>query len=386
MLKSKVCHITTVHALLDPRIFRKELGSLVKTGYDVGLIAQHDKNEIIDGVHVVALPKATSRLHRVMTLPIKALWLAIGLKADIYHFHDPELIPIGVVLRLLGKIVIYDVHEDYVTAMGVKDYMPKWLRKLMAFFIKVPERISRLFFTIVLAERYYKERFPQGEVLRNYPLLADMRAVQKRCDNMTDSLCRLIYTGNLTGDRGASIYAAIPQLGKDIEVYCVGNCPSKLAKEMADIAGSSSARLHIEGIDTHVPFSRILEYYGKHDWFAALAIFLPNPHSLRKELTKFYEYMMMGLPIIASNFPVWKSLIEKNCCGICVDPLNMNEIREAIDFLRQNPDVRKQMGGNGKRLAMEQYNWETESKKLLQLYEKLCINGQRQRDFGGVSL
>jgi glycosyltransferase involved in cell wall biosynthesis len=371
--KTKICHITTVHDPFDPRIFRKELMTLVGAGYDVSLIAQHKKNETVHGVNIIALPKPSGRLRRMITLSVRALWFGINQKADIYHFHDPELIPTGIVLRILGKRVIYDVHEDYVTAMGVKDYMPEWFRKLLALFIKVPESIGKLFFTIVLAESYYRERFPNGEVLRNYPLLADMRVVQKRCDKKIGSPCRLIYTGNLTSDRGALIYAAIPTFQKDIEVYCIGNCPSKVADAMEDIAGSNFSQLYIEGIDSHVSFDRILDYYEKHKWLASLAIFLPDPHSFRKELTKFYEYMMMGIPIIASNFPVWKSLIETNGCGMCVDPLNMNEIREAIEFLRQNPDAQKKMGENGKRLVTEQYNWETESRKLLQLYEKLCI-------------
>lgn len=380
----KVCHLTTVHSPFDPRIFRKELGSLVKAGYDVSLIAQHDKNETIDGVHVVALPKAAGRLHRMMTLPLKAFWLAIGLKADIYHFHDPELIPIGIVLRLLDKIVIYDVHEDYVTAMAVKDYMPRWLRNIIALLMRVPEGMSKWFFIIVLAETYYRERFPKGHILRNYPLLADMKTVNRKCDEKAESPCRVIYTGNLTEERGALIYANIPKLRSNVEVYCIGNCASKVADKMSVIVESNYSRLYIEGIDTHVPFNRILEYYGKYNWLAALAIFLPDPHSIRKELTKFYEYMMMGIPIIASNFSVWKTLIEKNECGICVDPLNMSEIAEAIEFLSQNPDVRKQMGENGKRLVMEQYNWETEGKKLLLLYQNLCRNSSPEQDLGGI--
>jgi glycosyltransferase involved in cell wall biosynthesis len=379
MRTTKVCHITTVHPVFDPRIFRKELRSLVNAGYDVSLIAQHEKNETIDGVHIVALPKTAGRLQRMITLPVKAFWLAISRKADVYHFHDPELIPLGIVLRLLGKIVIYDVHEDYVTAMAVKEYMPKWIRSFMAFFIRVPEVIGKLLFTVVLAEAYYRERFPEGHILRNYPLLSDMKLVSSKCEEQADSTCRLIYTGNLTEERGALIYANISKFIGGIEVYCIGNCPTEAADRMVDIAGLNSA-LYIEGVNARVPFDRILEYYGKYDWLAALAIFLPDPHSIRKELTKFYEYMMMGIPIVASNFPVWKTLVEKNECGICVDPLNLNEIRGAIDFLSRNPDTRKKMGENGKRLVMEKYNWETESRKLLHLYEQLCTNRLGEQD------
>jgi glycosyltransferase involved in cell wall biosynthesis len=141
---------------------------------------------------------------------------------------------------------------------------------------------------------------------------------------------------------------------------------------MLSLAGDNSSRLYIDGIDAYVPFSKILEYYSKESWLAGLAIFPPSPHYVNKELTKFFEYMAAGIPIIASNFPVWKNLIEGNECGICVDPLNPQEIANAIQYLIEHPDMTRQMGEKGRKAVLEKYNWETESKKLLQLYEQLC--------------
>jgi len=103
MRNKKICHITTVHPPFDVRIFHKECKTLVKAGYEVFLIAQHDKEEIVDEVEIIPLPRVKSRLKRMVILPAKTFLKALRLKADIYHFHDPELLPIGVLLKLINK-------------------------------------------------------------------------------------------------------------------------------------------------------------------------------------------------------------------------------------------------------------------------------------------
>ncbi|TVQ80521.1 MAG: hypothetical protein EA369_02245 [Bradymonadales bacterium] len=97
--------------------------SLAKKDFEVYLIAAaHDDSEI-DGVKIVAIKKWPNRILRMSLSPIELLWKALKLKASIYHFHDPELIPVGIALRLLGKRVVYDVHEDYVSSISQKAYL-----------------------------------------------------------------------------------------------------------------------------------------------------------------------------------------------------------------------------------------------------------------------
>ncbi len=119
-MKNKVCILTSVHPPFDVRIFHKEAKSLVKAGYDVTLIAQHDKEEIVDGVKIINLQKPRNRIER-MTKTVSELYQkALRVDADIYHFHDPELIPVGKALKKRGKAIIYDVHEDYYESIKLK--------------------------------------------------------------------------------------------------------------------------------------------------------------------------------------------------------------------------------------------------------------------------
>ena len=81
-----------------------------------------------------------------------------------------------------------------------------------------------------------------------------------------------------------------------------------------------------------------------------------------------FEYMAAGIPVVASNFPLWKEIIEENKCGICVEPANVEQISDAVNYLLNNPEEAQRMGANGRKAVEEKYNWNNEAKTLLQLY------------------
>src|SRR5690625_4836993 len=140
---------------------------------------------------------------------------------------------------------------------------------------------------------------------------------------------------------------------------------------MEAAAGAEKDRLNIEGMDQFIEKEVIEERYLERNWLAGIALFPPTEHYMKKELTKFFEYMNAGLPVICSDFPVWKDFIEAYACGIAVDPNKDEEIKAAIQYLRNNPDKAKQMGENGKRAVQEHLNWKTQEEKLVNWYDEL---------------
>lgn len=369
---TRVVHLTTVHDRSDPRIFRKECRSLARAGYDVTLVVSDGKgNETKDGVKILdAGPRPKNRLLRMTKATWKVCRLARKTGAQIAHFHDPELIPAGWLLRMRGKQVIYDVHEDYSTAALIKAYIPRPVRGILSWIIRHLEPALCKPFHIVIAEKYYAERFPKGLPVLNYPLLEDLAAGKADTPDLVDAP-RLLYTGNITEARGAYNHVNLLKLNPDVHLYMIGRCSPDLAKQLRQRAGKDKDRLYIVGEGEYVPFDTIISYYAAGGWTAGLALFPPSPHYLKKEPTKLFEYMAFGIPVLASNFPAWRDLVESSGSGLVADPGNPNALKDALSFLTESPEETRQMGERGKNSVLTTYSWEMESRKICSLYELL---------------
>jgi glycosyltransferase involved in cell wall biosynthesis len=362
----RIVHISTVHSAQDPRIRLKQLGSLRKHGFDAHLIsADHQDSPKSDGVKVFRIAeKESSRLKRMFVAAPLAVWRAFRTPASVYHFHDPELLPWAWLLLLRRVPVVYDVHEDYTLALSQKNYLPRMLRRWGMRGVGALEKILSRPFKVVLAEKCYKKRFPQGKTVLNYPPLALTDA-----KTALDPASRhLLYTGNLTPERGAFNMARLIAVSSDIEITLAGRCPRDTAESMRKIAGPGADRLHFTGLDRYVPFSEIQSIYSRSDWLAGIVLISDSPHYREKQLTKFFEYMAMGLPIIASDFPAWRHLIQDQGLGICVDPEDSAAVLKAVERLQDNPEETRAMGLHGRERVRDQYHWEREAKRLISLY------------------
>lgn len=373
--REKVVHLTTVHHPFDTRIYHKECVSLHKAGFDVSLIVPLEgkmPEEVIqtkEGIRLIATKKRKNRLARMLISTFDTYRIAKNEQADYYHIHDPELLWVGKLLKRKTNTVIYDVHEDYQTSLLQKDYLPKPIKKLFAKIYHQIEAFLIKQMDICLAEKYYQENYPTGQLILNYPVLNKDLISQERAEQpVADAI---IYTGNVTEERGSKLHALIPTIDSYVNVHIYGKCVKPIADEMKRIASNSEDRLHFTGIDQFVPREAIDQAYISKNWLAGMAIFPPSAHYERKELTKFFEYMTAGIPIICSNFPVWQAFIDKHKCGLTVDPNEPEQWQEALNFLRDNPIEREQMIENGRRAVLTELNWETEEEKLINWYQTI---------------
>ncbi|MDX8047089.1 glycosyltransferase [Gracilibacillus sp. S3-1-1] len=370
--KKNVVHLTTVHHPFDTRIYHKECLSLKEAGYDVTLIAPVDEQTKDQAeaskLNILPIKKHRNRWKRMLLGPLEVYKKAKKLKADVYHFHDPELIFVGWLLKTNNNKVIYDVHEDYYTSIMQKDYFAEPIKRIIG---KLYNRIERFLIKrmeLCLAEKYYHDRYGRGESILNYPIVNE-KLINKEIKHETTNE-QLLYTGNVSEVRGAYYHADIPKI-MDKHVYFVGKCPSDLADKMKEHAGVKQDFLHFDGIDQFVEREVIDNYYINQNWVAGLAIFPATEHYVKKELTKFFEYMSAGLPIICSNFPTWQAFIDKHQCGIAVDPENPQEWIDAVEFLQNNPIEAEAMGYNGRKAVLQELSWESQEKKLVSWYEQL---------------
>lgn len=371
----KIVHLTTVHHVLDNRIFFKQCVGLAKSGYSVVLIAPHNKAERIDGVQIEPLSISSSRVSRVLVGSWAALRSALTHRADVYQFHDPELIPVGLILKVLGRRVVYDIHEDYITSIAQKTYIPRLIRGVLSRLVGRSEQIASCAFELVIAEKYYRRRFPRAVEVLNYP--ADSPKVSRsasqvgRCSVGTQGSTpiRVLYTGGITIDRGALIHADIVNYLAEAEVHFIGRCSKSVAERIWSVAGPHRGRIRITGVDEHVPFQDIVAEYQSGHWVCGLALFPDTPHYREKELTKFFEYMAYGIPIVCSNFPTWSALMRSSKSGIAVDPSNRQEIASAVMRLANDDELWCRAASAGRAAVAERYTWGSQLDNLIALYE-----------------
>ncbi|MCC5829600.1 MAG: glycosyltransferase [Phycisphaeraceae bacterium] len=367
----RIAHLTSAHAHPDNRIFRKECRSIAAMGYEVTLVVPLDADQRVDGVKVAAVRRFSSRPLRMLLTPWLVLFKAWCLRSDLYHFHDPELIPIGLMLALTGKPVVYDIHEDYVTSIAQKPYLPRAARRLIAGAFGALERCCRQCFHTVIAERYYRRRFPEAVEVLNYPPRpesAEMLAAPQRSES---GRYRLLYTGTISEDRGAILMAALPAAIEEIEIHLIGRCDRGLIQRMKATAGPHADRLIFRNDGAFVEFAAIERVYREGHWLAGLALFPRTPHYIDKELTKFFEYMRYGLPVLCSDFPTWRRLIVADAaCGRTVDAEDVASIVRGIRALIDDPAGWERMARNGHRAARERFAWESQAEALAAVYQR----------------
>ena len=364
----RIVHLTSVHNALDNRVFEKECVSLAEAGFDTALVVPDDgPDRVVKGVRVLTVPKPRSRLARMTWTADRVVNRGIEERADLYIFHDPELIPQALRLRLYGMPVIFDVHEDYYTSILEKSaYLPALARRPMAFSYFLMEKVSRSAFSTTIAERYYARRFPKAVQVLNYPRLDQFEELLAGQSAPPPDHPRLLYTGNLSIERGALIYADLARAMPDVEIHLFGNCAPPLAWQIDERAGPGQSRLRIHGVGEQLPFARILAAY-RQPWTCGIAIMPDSGHYREKELTKFFEYMAAGLPILASDFPVWRNLIEGQGVGLCVNPADPDAIVQKVRWLVAHPLEARAMGERGRQAVRTTFNWGREAEKLIGL-------------------
>ena len=368
---TKICHVTSVHDCLDTRIFYKECVSLAKAGYETYLVAA-GKSFDKDGVHIVGVgERKGGRLKPMFLFSYKVIRKGLELDCDIYHLHDPELLPYALYLKRKGKKVIFDSHENYTLQIAEKTYINKFLRKISSKLYYVIETFVTKRIDIVIVPCTFNEknifegRAKNTTFLDNYPL---MHEFYDRYEGYKHSNNQICYLGTLTEGRGVTdnINAAIKSRTK---LVLAGKISLTYENKLKKINGYNEFVSFLGNITREEVYSvyskssigiftlHLTGQYGKADNFGI----------------KVLEFMAMGLPIIVTQYNATKKLLNEYSCGLAVEGGNIKEIADAILYLQNNPDIAKQMGENGRRAVREKYNWGMEEKKLLNLYEELIV-------------
>ncbi|MFS4415428.1 glycosyltransferase family 4 protein [Maribacter sp. 2307ULW6-5] len=359
-----VCHLTTVHKRSDTRIFIKQCTALAVWGYNVHLVvADGLGNEEKEGVKIHDIGRPNGKLQRMLLFSSKIFKKAIKIDADIFHFHDPELMFVGGKLIGRGKRVVYDVHEDLPRQIFTKPYLPKFAMRLVSVMIeKLENKMAKKYDVIITATPHIRNRFltlnKKTYVVHNYPLLSEYESITSRWEEKEQAIC---YIGGIYEVRG--IYENIEALGSSgLKMILAGVFQPKEFQEKCE---KSKGWKYVEfaGFVNREEMASILARSK-----AGMVTLHPTVNYVDSLPVKMFEYMAAGIPVIASNFKLWRTIVEGSECGICVDPVNTAEIAKAIKSILSNDSMAQQMGENGKKAVLERYNWEIEKKTLFKVY------------------
>ena len=367
MKKIKICHLSSAHADGDVRIFHKECTSLAEAGHDVHLVIPNTTNRLEKGVQIHSFSlEAKSRLQRMRKTTKKVYQIALEIDADIYHFHDPELLPYGLKLIKKGKKVIYDAHEDVPRQIAGKFWIPGLIRPLIAKTFELYENyVAKRLSFVVVATPTIKNRFikinKNCEDVCNYPILEE-NTTPSAWENRKNEIC---YIGGITEIRGIKeLVASLPN-NQEIKLNLAGNySPTSFRDELVNTNGWNQVneygyvgRQEIVGILNQSKIGMVTLY--------------PQENYLDSLPIKLYEYMLAEIPVVASNFPLWEQIISDSDCGVCVNPKKPEEIGKAINTILTDDTRAQQMGKNGRKAVLEKYNWSIEKEKLKSIYLNL---------------
>lgn len=376
MEKKRVCVLTSVHFNNDNRVYYKEVISLRNLGYNVVYIAPNLQNRIENGIKYVNVRKPKQIIKRWLGF-YRIFKLAKKQECFIYHFHDPELIPTGLLLKwFTHSKVVYDVHEDYPSAMLTKYYLKRWSKKVLFHLMKFLEHISdKNFDAIVVADNFvYKHFNPEKTtILYNFPSLKLMKDAEEKNDSVSKKEYDIIFPGSLTRFTVELIIGIVKE-AKDrgylikcllISPYIFSGGKQWVIDRIKELSIEEQFLLMDRIPPYEVPKYLKLTKVG--------LIPLQDNSKLRANIpTKIFEYMFCRLPVITGDLPPSRQFLAKDSFGYLVDPNSCSEYTDRVIELLNDEDKARRMGDLGRKLVEEKYNWEKEEIKMKELYERLC--------------
>lgn len=373
MNQKSICIVAPVHHYDDVRVFQKQAVSLAADSFNVKLYSRAKCDFVKDGVQIIATPRFKGRIKRFLYLPVLLVKLILD-KSDVYLLHNPDTLLLLFGLKLIGRNVVYDTHEDFSKRILMRKWLPGILRPTLAKLIEYSERAAYLVsdaFIVTqstLVEKYGSKSF----LIENTPIVSD--ELNKKIENSYVTKInhiegkanfKLVYVGGISIDRGIiDIFDGLTIVNQYFrcELILVGPTPKELLKKMQ---GHCAWK--------YVSYKGVLPQHDAFSWMKNSdvgLIWLKNVGDYSETSpNKLFEYGAMGIPFIATNFKLWKSKLSEYECGVFIEPESQEDFVNSVKYLYHNKSKRIQMGINGKSFVHDKYNWTNEYIKF-----KVAIN------------
>ncbi len=374
----KICHITSAHPEEDGRIFRRACVTSVNYGYDTYLV-QSGSSYKKNGVQIIGIgyPKTSGRLFRMTAFARKAYLEAKSINADLYHIHDPELLPYARKLHRMGKAVVFDSHENYVEQIRNKTYLPRFIAKLLSVVYDMySKRVFREIDGLTYPGNDSQKSVYHGLCKRvvstdNLPWLSEFYDCYRGEGNREPNTA--CYIGGLTRARGITqIIKACSYAG--CKLYLAGEFESDSYKTSLEKMEEYSCVEYL-GVINRAEVFKLLEKVQ-----IGLCVLLDEGqyYKMQNLPTKVYEYMSMALPVILNDSPFNIKITKSLEFGLCIRPDDIEGISLTLRKLMNNREVAFQYGQNGRSVIRDFLCWDKEQEKLISLYESILNEGKNR--------
>lgn len=364
-----MAHLTTTHEGLDPRVFQKEARSMRAAGMDVTVVAVHDGSEVIDGISVLGIRKNSRISGRLFGGIAEILERIPESGADIYHIHDIELVVVGLWLKLRGKKVVFDVHEDFAALASDRDWVSPYLAHVVGFIVRFLNRLSSRYFDLIVAATPKIATLYSPDktiIVRNMPRTEDFAGGEQGAAP-GERPPHFAYIGGISRSRGIfEITEALNRMTDrpDVRLRLAGPKPDPALQQQLDNTPGWS-RVQYEGYLDRNAIGNLLSGVR-----AGLVTLWPVKNHIESYPVKLFEYMAAGLPVIASDFPLWRELLDGAECCIFVDPRSAEETAGAMRWILDHTDEAAAMGARAREAVQERFNWTHEARILVRAYEE----------------
>lgn len=371
---TSVCHVISGYFRNDARVFLRQCKSLHRHGFDVSILTNDgDLDEMLEGIRIVSCGEPWSRAKTLLRAKRQFLCKALEIDADIYQLHSPELLPLGLALKKAGKRVVYDAHEDMPRHILEKEWLPAVTRNAISIaFEKYMLHALRSYDGIISPHSHviadFQKSLGKGILIPNFPLVgSNWRFTSEDYAAREKVIC---YSGTVYAySNQEETVEALSRLGP-VQYRIAGYIdPDHAARLKAMTGGDKVAVLgRLSRPDLHQFYRDARAGAVIYDYKLNLGDRLGSYGT-----NKVFEYMEAGLPFICTDYILWKDIVDRYDCGICVSPGKPEEIAAAIDYLLEDGERAYHMGQNGRRAVLEEFNWASEEKKYIELFEQLSV-------------
>lgn len=375
-----ICYLSSSFSRYDPLFYERQGLFMVENGFQVTIIVNDNlPNEERNGIKFISLRRSSlNRFYRFLLIPWETYKLALKIKADIYQISEPSLILVGNLLTQKKNNVVFNLREDYTSIIMTKEYIPRPFRKPVSLIL---EKLMTYSFkkygavfcvTDSLVKKTSQKWNCNSYLITNFPNVNKNFSLSfEEYEKRPNLLC---YIGTIYRiSRQEVVFKALEQI-KEIKYLIAGKIWGSYKNELMNLAywnkvefidGFKKEELH--SLYSRATISNVLRDFSKTG--------TPDGST---GVIKIYESMEAALPILCSDVPLYKRMVAKYKCGICVDPNNQTAVEDAIKYLMLNKEVAYRMGQNGRKAIIDEYNWEKQAVKYKNIIERIISsNGKR---------